>query len=110
MRKKFAIVLNGDFRSCRGLEKGAENSPFIAVDALNKLNVRGNFESPDIDFYEEGINYTHIYTLFLNDENKPIGSTNYQREYANATLMSRFFHKSLFFKGIVKYQPEEISE
>ena len=95
--KEVRYCINGDFRSGRGLGKGAENSPFIAVDALNKLNVRGNFEYPDIDFYEEGINYTHIYTLFLDDENKLIGLTNYQREYANATLMSRFFHKSLFF-------------
>lgn len=92
------------------LGKGADSSSFSVIEALNALNVRGNFEYPDIDFDKEGINYTHIYTLFLNDENAPVGLTHYRKEYANATLISRFFHRDLFFKGLLKEQPEAITE
>lgn len=110
MMKKLVLILLSVFVALGPLVKGSEAQTSEILDALYDLNVKGDFTYPDIGFSKEDVNYTVITIVVLNDEDKPVGLADHRQEHANASLVSRYFHRDLFFKEIVDHRPEALSE
>lgn len=108
--KKLVLIQLLVFGALGFLVKGNEVQMSAILDALYDLNVKGDFEYPDIDFSKESVNYSVISIVVLNDENKPMGFADYRKERANTSLVSRYFHRDLFFKEIIDYRPETLME